>query len=298
MTIIRTVSFTASRDLDEAARKGVVTSILTVHVPHADRYVTGACVGGDAFIGRWLYANRPGAEHVVIVPANRIRVDEWWLEARGPEVTVIEMPAGTTYADRNAKLVAEAAAVFAFPAYPEDDPRSLRSGTWQTVRLARKSHRLALWQCLEPPCKYDIESPTLLLLWLIWRPSQQVLKFASIAAGSIAPRKEGAVSAGIKTASALNAGGTSPVRLCGAMHADARSGRALSAERPSGGCIRNVVLVERERICVASAAGSFPAPTSLVPAAAPLHVHARNVGDPSRGVSRCVADVLPGCARA
>ncbi|HMG62811.1 MAG TPA: hypothetical protein VK599_07675, partial [Streptosporangiaceae bacterium] len=101
MTLTRAVSFTASRDMDKAARQGVVTSVLTVHVPHADRYVTGACTGGDAFIGRWLYARRPDAEHVVIVPADRSRVDEWWLEAKGPAVTVAEMPPGTTYADRN-----------------------------------------------------------------------------------------------------------------------------------------------------------------------------------------------------
>jgi hypothetical protein len=142
MTLTRSVSFTAARAMDEAAQKGVVTSVLMVHVPHVARYVTGACVGGDAFIGRWLFYSRPEAEHVVVVPGDRSRVDDWWVSASftsGRPVTVVEMPPGTTYADRNARLVAEAGAVFAFPAYPEDDPRSRRSGTWQTVRLARKA---------------------------------------------------------------------------------------------------------------------------------------------------------------
>jgi hypothetical protein len=149
---VRSVSFTASRDMDEAAREGVVTSVLTVHVPHVDRYVTGACAGGDAFIGRWLFENRPDAEHVVVVPADRSRVDDWWVSASfasGRPVTVIEMPAGTTYADRNARLVAEAGAMFAFPAYPEDDPRSLRSGTWQTVRMSRKAGNFSQWHCVK-----------------------------------------------------------------------------------------------------------------------------------------------------
>lgn len=154
---LRTVSFTASRDMDQAAREGVVTSVLTVHVPHADRYLTGACTGGDAFIGRWLYANRPDAEHVVIVPASRSRVDPWWLEAKGPAVTVTEMPPGTTYADRNAALVAEAGAVFAFPSYPENDPRSVRSGTWQTARMARKVGNFSQWHCVRPPYRGLIE---------------------------------------------------------------------------------------------------------------------------------------------
>lgn len=158
MTRSRTVSFTAARDMNEAAQQGVVTSVLTVHVPYAGRYVTGACTGGDAFIGRWLHANRPGAEHVVIVPADRSRVDYWWTEAEDPAVTVIEMPPGTTHAARNARLVAEADAVFAFPAYPENDPRSLRSGTWQTIRMSRKAGNFSQWHCVKPPYRGLIEA--------------------------------------------------------------------------------------------------------------------------------------------
>lgn len=158
MTLVRTVSFTASRDMNEAARRCAVTNVLMVRVPVVGRYVTGACVGGDAFIGRWLHANRPEAEHVVIVPADRGRVDPWWLEAKGPAVTVIEMPPGTTYADRNARLVAEGSAVFGFPAYPEADRRSLRSGTWQAIRMARKAGNFSQWHCVTPPYRGLIEA--------------------------------------------------------------------------------------------------------------------------------------------
>lgn len=158
MTRLRAVSFTAARHLDPAAAGGVVTSVLTVHVPRVQRYVTGACTGGDAFIGRWLHANRPEAEHVVVVPADRGRTDPWWREVAGRPVTVVEMPPGTTYADRNARLVAEADAVFAFPAYPEDDPRSLRSGTWQAVRMARKAGNFSQWHCVKPPYRGLIEA--------------------------------------------------------------------------------------------------------------------------------------------
>jgi hypothetical protein len=154
----RSVSFTASRDMSQAARDGIVTSVLTVHVPTADRYVTGACTGGDAFIGRWLRLRRPDAEHVVIVPADHSRVDPWWEQAGCPPVTVIKMPDGTTYADRNARLVAEGSAVFAFPAYPENDPRSLRSGTWQAARMSRRAGNFSQWHCTRPPYRGLIEA--------------------------------------------------------------------------------------------------------------------------------------------
>lgn len=148
------VSFTAARDLDDPGRE-VALNVL-VQVPHADRYFTGACIGGDAFIGRWLRENRPHAEHVVVVPADRSRVDCWW-DPSDPAVTVLDMPDGTTYADRNAELVSWGDAVFGLPAYPEDDPRSRRSGTWQTIRMARRAGKLCRWDCVKPPYRGCVE---------------------------------------------------------------------------------------------------------------------------------------------
>ena len=153
--ILEAVSFTAARDLDDAGR-GVAVNVL-VQVPCAERYVTGACTGGDAFTGRWLYDAWPDAEHVIVIPADRSRVDEWWLEVDGTNVTVIPMPQGTTYADRNAELVRRGTAVYGLPAYPEDDPRSRRSGTWQTIRMSRRAGKLARWDCIKPPYAGRIE---------------------------------------------------------------------------------------------------------------------------------------------
>lgn len=148
MTAIRSVSFTAARNMSDAAKNGVITNVLMTRVPRADRYVTGGCIGGDAFIGRWMHAYRPEAEHVVVVPADRSRVDPWWLDF--DDVTVIEMPPGTTYRERNVRLVAEGGILFGFPAYPEDDPRSRRSGTWQTIRMARRAGKPVQWHYVMP----------------------------------------------------------------------------------------------------------------------------------------------------
>ena len=150
------VSFTAARDMGTAAREHVA-GILEANLPDAGRYVTGACVGGDAFIGRWLYNHRPDAEHVVVVPAPGGYIDRWWLDPGYRDVTVIIMPPGTTYKDRNQRLVDEGTMVFAFPPGIEGDARSQRSGTWQTVRMARRAAKFSQWWSVTPPYAGRIE---------------------------------------------------------------------------------------------------------------------------------------------
>jgi hypothetical protein len=153
-----TISFTAARDLDDGGRE-VILNVLITGVPLAGRYVTGGCIGGDAFIGLWLHDHRPEARHVVIVPADRSRVDPWWLGLgtdRG-NVEIIEMPPGTSYADRNYQVVQRGTMMFGFPAYPEHDPLSVRSGTWQTLRMSRRAGNLSQWHCVKPPYKGRIE---------------------------------------------------------------------------------------------------------------------------------------------
>jgi hypothetical protein len=49
------------------------------------------------------------------------------------------MPPGTTFKQRDARMVEVGDRVIAFPLYPENDPRSKRSGTWMTVRLANRA---------------------------------------------------------------------------------------------------------------------------------------------------------------
>lgn len=154
MADLLAVSFTASRDLDERGQ-GVALNVMAT-LPPAGRYITGGAVGGDAFIGRHLHEQYRDGWHTVIVPADRSRVDPWWESCRGVEV--LEMLPGTTYADRNALLVELGTMVCGLPAYPEDDPRSKRSGTWQTIRMARRAGKLSRWDCVKPPYAGRIET--------------------------------------------------------------------------------------------------------------------------------------------
>lgn len=145
-----TISFTATRTLNYLARL-TIANALTDEVPEAERYITGAAVGGDTFIGRRLHWIRPDAQHIVIVPSNTLQIDPWWLKVDGSPVTVIEMPLRSSYRDRNVRLVEEAEKVYGFPSYPEKHGRSVRSGTWQTIRLARDKGNFVKYYCTVDP---------------------------------------------------------------------------------------------------------------------------------------------------
>jgi hypothetical protein len=163
--LLEAVSFTAARDWD--ARSAPVALNVLAQVPPTRRYITGGCRGGDAFLGLYLACAFPRAWHVVVLPANRSQVDPWWEpflhlppapgRPRPENLIFIEMPPGSTYEDRNAELARRGTVTYGLPAYPEDDPRSARSGTWQTIRMARAARTLISWCCVQPPYHGRIE---------------------------------------------------------------------------------------------------------------------------------------------
>jgi hypothetical protein len=110
-----------------------------IFLSNYDGYVTGGCIGFDALIGRFLATKYPDKEHVVIVPADRSRVDPWWEEFDLGTITVIEMPDDTDYRARNEEIVNKSTALFYCAEHLEDHNKSRRSGTWMTVRIAQRA---------------------------------------------------------------------------------------------------------------------------------------------------------------
>lgn len=98
--------------------------------------VTGACEGIDAIFGECLAELLPHQAHTVVVPADRSRVVWWWSTptVQFRNVLMVEMKPGTSYMDRNDVLVGLSDEMLAF----SNGPEKVRSGTWATVRRARK----------------------------------------------------------------------------------------------------------------------------------------------------------------
>lgn len=130
------IGFTAARELKGVDPRKMIDPLSKLQ---ADRFVYGGCRGGDEAIAIWLTNYGPRAIHHVIIPANRSQVAEWWKYSNAAELwPILEyMPYGTTYKHRNRKIVNTVDRLVAFPEYPEKDPRSVRSGTWQTIRMGK-----------------------------------------------------------------------------------------------------------------------------------------------------------------
>lgn len=135
MRKVAAVGFSGTRNPCPVAREAIEEVLWGL--TDIKQAVTGGGAGTDALVGRWFAENRSEVENKVIVPGDWSRVDPWWL-AYGYAVSTEEMPEGSTYKERNYRIAWQSDRLYAFPAYPEDDSRAARSGTWQTVRMARK----------------------------------------------------------------------------------------------------------------------------------------------------------------
>lgn len=139
------LGFTGTRSTEKNAlriRKYLESADMIMYLRKFDTYVTGGCEGFDALVGRFLRLRFPPpiAHHVVVVPADRSRVDPWWEEFDVGTVELIYMDDGTDYRDRNQAIVDRAEQVFYCADYPEAHGKSKRSGTWMTKRIAERAN--------------------------------------------------------------------------------------------------------------------------------------------------------------
>jgi len=99
-----------------------------------DVVVTGACVGIDSQVAHLVHELYPQIKQVIIVPANRSKVDISVLKFADE---LIQMPRDTSYRDRNEKLVEESDKVIAFWT-----GQKAYSGTFMTITIAKRENKL------------------------------------------------------------------------------------------------------------------------------------------------------------
>ena len=129
---MRRRGFTGTRNPPASARDSIRLYLMTLS-PMVDELVIGCCVGVDQIVGR--EGRKLGFKVHGIVPANRSQVPTYY---RDFCTTTEHMPDDTDYMDRNQRIVDVSVDLTAFPL---DSTERQRSGTWATVRRARKANK-------------------------------------------------------------------------------------------------------------------------------------------------------------
>lgn len=134
MSTVGRISFTGPTSLTLDQRVFVVETLFGLH---ADEFTTGGARGLDVLAAEVCLFTFPDALHRVVAP-DRPYDDQKvaWLVGEGVELE--RMPKGTSYRDRNERLVDYADG--------EDDrfigfvarPTFYRSGEWMTLNIARR----------------------------------------------------------------------------------------------------------------------------------------------------------------
>lgn len=115
------------------SEKKILKVLRTLDLKENDWVVTGACIGVDSQIAHLVAEYYPDVRQIIIVPADRKKVDKtvFPLAKR-----LIKMGKGSSYRDRNKRLVEESDKVIAFWIGVK------RSGAYMTIRIADREGKL------------------------------------------------------------------------------------------------------------------------------------------------------------
>jgi hypothetical protein len=136
---MRIVAFTGPRRISRVEAYAVRCAV--ERIAPADVYISGAAFGADTAAGLAAMEFHPEAEHRVYIPVARHNTDVVAAMRRRGAV-IVQVPAAgsvaASYLERDDWMVAECTALAGFPYTLEEE---LRSGTWATIRRARRARR-------------------------------------------------------------------------------------------------------------------------------------------------------------
>lgn len=128
---------TGSREIQSDTQRELIHQVVwgsAFTISQMERLVHGCCVGVDELCARIVAGEGPGI--TAVIPPNRRLVSD---DAYKFSDEIVVVPAGPDgYKRRNQEIVNRSDVLLAFPLYPEHHPQSRRSGTWQTIRMARR----------------------------------------------------------------------------------------------------------------------------------------------------------------
>jgi hypothetical protein len=115
-----------------------------------EEWTTGGAVGVDTYVLRRMVPLQPDAMHRVLLPEYGPGWDNFYLEQYATEVIKVPNTMNHPERSRNVAIIERSDLMLAFPLHPEDHGQSKRSGTWMTIREARKRNVPIEITVLEP----------------------------------------------------------------------------------------------------------------------------------------------------
>jgi hypothetical protein len=136
------VAFSGARKMTTRHEAFVVKTVGKIVLARAPLVaVVGGARGFDAFVALWLFSTYPAERvHVhAIIPADRSQVDPLW---RAHCHTFYEMPAGTSYQQRNMRMADTSDHSYAFPWHARSEMGQFVGGTWRFAEYAKIKDKL------------------------------------------------------------------------------------------------------------------------------------------------------------